>query len=140
MSFRISTAPIDTATARLTLCQPQSGGYVSFEGWVRNHHAGKAVAKLAYSAYTAMAEREGARIIAAAQEQYDIHAAACIHRIGDLAIGELAVWVGVAAGHRGDAFAACRYIIDHIKETVPIWKHEHYRDGTSAWVLNHHCG
>jgi len=57
-----------------------------------------------------------------------------------LQIGELAVWVGVAAGHRGDAFAACRYIIDRIKETVPIWKDEYYSDGSRAWVLNHHCG
>lgn len=140
MTFRITETPIDTAAARLALCQPQSGGYVSFEGWVRDHHAGKAVARLNYSAYVPMAEREGARIIEEAKAQYDIDAAACIHRIGELQISELAVWVGVAAGHRGDAFAACRYIIDRIKETVPIWKDEYYSDGSRAWVLNHHCG
>lgn len=140
MIFHITETPIDTAAARLALCQPQSGGYVSFEGWVRDHHAGKAVSHLIYSAYLGMAEREGARIIRDAKAQFDIDAAACIHRIGALQIGELAVWVGVAAGHRGDAFAACRYIIDRIKETVPIWKDEYYSDGSRAWVLNHHCG
>ena len=109
MIFHITETPIDTATARLALCQPQSGGY-------------------------------GTRIISEAKARFDIDAAACMHRIGTLQIGELAVWVGVAAGHRGDAFAACRYIIDRIKETVPIWKDEYYSDGSRAWVLNHHCG
>ena len=140
MTFHISETPIDTAAARLALCQPQSGGYVSFEGWVRDHHAGKAVSLLIYSAYLGMAEREGARIIRDAKAQFDIDAAACIHRIGELHIGELAVWVGVAAGHRGAAFAAGHHIIDRIKESVPIWKDEHYQDGSRAWVLNHHCG
>ena len=107
---------------------------------MRDHHAGKAVARLNYSAYVPMAEREGARIIEEAKTQFAIDAAACIHRIGELHIGELAVWVGVAAGHRGAAFAACRHIIDRIKETVPIWKDEYYSDGSRAWVLNHHCG
>ena len=102
--------------------------------------AGKAVSHLIYSAYLGMAEREGTRIISEAKAQFDIDAAACMHRIGALQIGELAVWVGVAAGHRGDAFAACRYIIDRIKESVPIWKDEYYSDGSRAWVLNHHCG
>ena len=136
MTFRITETPIDTAAARISLCQPQSGGYVSFEGWVRDHHAGKAVARLNYSAYVPMAEREGARIMEEAKAQYDIDAAACIHRIGELQIGELAVWVGVAAGHRGAAFAACRHIIDRIKESVPIWKDEYYQDGSRAWTVN----
>ena len=92
MIFHITETPIDTATARLALCQPQSGGYVSFEGWVRDHHAGKAVSHLIYSAYLGMAEREGARIIRDAKAQFDIDAAACMHRIGALQIGELAVW------------------------------------------------
>ncbi|MDO5091286.1 MAG: molybdenum cofactor biosynthesis protein MoaE [Cardiobacteriaceae bacterium] len=139
MSFIITDAPIDTARARQALLRRSAGGYASFEGWVRDHHAGKAVDKLIYSAYTEMAEKEGRRIIADAVARFDIEAAACIHRIGELAIGDMAVWVGVSAGHRGAAFDACRYIIDTIKGDVPIWKHEFYADGSRAWVLNHHC-
>lgn len=139
MSFIITEAPIDTACAREALLRQSAGGYVSFEGWVRDHHAGKAVDKLIYSAYAEMAEKEGGRIVADAMARFDIEAAACIHRVGELAIGDMAVWVGVSAGHRGAAFEACRYIIDTIKGDVPIWKHEFYADGSREWVLNHHC-
>ena len=139
MHFHITDQPIDTTAARAPLRLNQSGGYVSFEGWVRDHHNGKAVDKLIYSAYQAMAEKEGSKIVQAALDKFDIDAACCIHRIGELAIGDMAVWVGVSAGHRGVAFDACRYIIDTIKHDVPIWKHEYYRDGTNEWTLNHHC-
>lgn len=138
--FSLTTAPIDTAAARSALIGAHSGGCVSFEGWVRDHHNGKAVAKLDYSAYDAMAIQEGQKIIQSALAAFDIDAAACIHRIGALAIGDIAVWVGVSAAHRGSAFAACRYIIDTIKHDIPIWKHEFYQDGTDEWTLNHHCG
>ena len=106
---------------------------------MRAHHNGKAVDKLIYSAYTAMAEKEGAKIVEAAMARFDIEAALCIHRVGELQIGDIAVWIGVSAGHRGSAFEACRFIIDTIKGEVPIWKHEFYRDGSAEGTLNHHC-
>jgi molybdopterin synthase catalytic subunit len=77
---------------------------------------------------------EGARILAEAQQRFAIVEARCAHRIGSLAIGDMAVWVGVSAGHRDAAFAACRYIIDEVKQRVPIWKNEHYADGESGWL------
>ena len=139
MRFQISEQAIDIAAARASILRSDCGGFVSFEGWVRDHHNGKAVDKLIYSAYTAMAEKEGAKIVEAAMARLDIEAALCIHRVGELQIGDIAVWIGVSAGHRGSAFEACRFIIDTIKGEVPIWKHEFYRDGSAEWTLNHHC-
>lgn len=139
MLFQISEQPIDIAKARQSLHLAQCGGFVSFEGWVRNHHQGKAVEKLSYSAYTAMAEKEGEKIMRRALAEFEIEAALCIHRVGELQIGDLAVWIGVSAQHRSSAFEACRFIIDALKGDVPIWKHEFYQDGSKAWTLNHHC-
>lgn len=139
MLFQISEQKIDVEAARKPLQLANCGGFVSFEGWVRDHHNGKAVDKLIYSAYTAMAEKEGEKIMRRALAEFDIEAAVCIHRVGELQIGDLAVWIGVSAGHRGSAFSACRFIIDTIKGDVPIWKHEFYQDGTKEWTLNHHC-
>lgn len=134
--FSLSERCIDSRVAREALCLDNSGAYVCFEGWVRNYHQGKAVTALNYSAYEDMAEKQGALIVAQALERFAINKAACIHRIGELDIGEIAVWIGVSAGHRQAAFDACRYIIDTIKTDVPIWKHEHYRDGSSEWTQN----
>jgi molybdopterin synthase catalytic subunit len=88
-----------------------------------------------YEAYAALAEREGEAIVAEAAARFAIVEAACVHRIGALALGDLAVWVGVSAAHRDAAFAACRWIIDEVKARVPIWKHERYADdGSAAWL------
>ena len=137
MSFSISETPIDPQSLRADRFHDASGAYVSFEGWVRNHNEGQAVEALEYSAYQALAEKEGQRIIAEATERFDIESAACIHRVGPLAIGDIAVWVGVSAPHRGAAFDACRYIIDETKTRVPIWKREHYQSGKTEWVNCH---
>lgn len=139
MGFQLSDTPIDSAAARARLWAPQSGGYVSFEGWVRDHHEGKGVVELHYSAYAELALGEGQRLLDEALKRFAIDGAACIHRVGVLKPGDLAIWIGVSAGHRGAAFEACRYLIDSIKDTVPIWKHEFYADGSRAWVRNHHC-
>ena len=101
---------------------------------MRDHNEGRQVRRLEYEAFAALAVREGERIVAEAVEKYGVRRAACVHRIGDLALGEMAVWVGVSAPHRSEAFAACRYIIDEVKHRVPIWKKEHYVDGDSGWV------
>ena len=132
--FRISASAIDVGALQAALRDPRAGACASFEGWVRDHNDGRAVQGLRYEAYADLAEREGAAILAEAAQRFDILAARCEHRIGELAIGELAVWVGVSAGHRDAAFAACRWIIDELKERVPIWKNEHYSDGESGWL------
>ncbi len=134
MSFSISENPIELQTLRTDLLHDASGAYVSFEGWVRNHNEGQAVEALEYSAYKPLAEKEGQRIIAEAIERFGTESAACVHRIGPLAIGDIAVWVGVSSPHRGPAFDACRYIIDETKARVPIWKSEHYQNGKTEWV------
>ena len=82
---------------------------------------------------------EGNKIIAEAREKFPIIDATCVHRVGLLEIGDIAVWVGVSSGHRGEAFDACRYIIDEIKHRTPIWKKEFYTDGHSGWVRCENC-
>jgi sulfur-carrier protein adenylyltransferase/sulfurtransferase len=138
-AFLFSRTPIDTAPLREELSDPTCGGYASFEGWVRNHNEGQQVRHLEYESFEALAIKEGERIIAEAVARFGIEHAACVHRIGDLAIGEMAVWVGVSARHRHEAFVACRYIIDEVKHRVPIWKKEHYINGDSGWVNCERC-
>ena len=132
--FAISNAPFDIAPLRARLLADQAGAFASFEGWVRDHNEGQAVQGLYYEAYAALAEREGERILDEAGRRFDITAAACVHRIGELRIGDLAVWVGVSAPHRAAAFDACRWILDEVKSHVPIWKRERYTTGTTDWL------
>ena len=132
--FTLSPTPFDTATLRARLLDARVGAYASFEGWVRDHNEGRRVAGLRYEAHAVLASREGEAILAEALARFDILDIACVHRSGDLAIGELAVWIGVTAAHRDAAFAACRHAIDEIKTRVPIWKHERYADDTAAWL------
>ena len=132
--FQLADTPFDIATLRAQLLDDRVGGYASFEGWVRNHNDGRQVDGLRYEAYAALAENEGARIIDKAMTKFDIVDALCVHRVGDLAIGELAVWVGVSAAHRDAAFEACRFIIDEVKASVPIWKRERYAEGDAGWL------
>lgn len=112
----------------------RAGASVCFEGWVRDHNDGEAVNALEYEAYSPIANREGEQIMAEAVDRFEIFAAVAEHRVGALQVGDCAVWVGVSAAHRGAAFDACRYIIDQIKQRVPIWKKEHYASGHSGWV------
>jgi molybdopterin synthase catalytic subunit len=132
--FRLSETPIDAAALRIGLEDPAAGGCVTFEGWVRNHNDARPVTRLDYQAYGALADDEGEAILEEARAKFDLRAARCAHRTGALAIGEMAVWVGVSADHRDAAFAACRWIIDEVKRRVPIWKNEHYSDGESGWL------
>jgi len=132
--FELSESPIEPVTRARELAHARAGALVTFDGWVRDHNAGRAVLRLSYQAYAPLARNEGERIIAEAREKFAIVDARCVHRIGTLEIGELAVWVGVSAAHRDAAFSACRYIIDEVKQRVPIWKNEHYADGESGWL------
>jgi molybdopterin synthase catalytic subunit len=139
INFRIEGTAFSIETERDSLADPSCGGYVSFEGWVRDLNEGQEVLRLEYQAYEVLALKEGNRIMAEATERFPVKNALCIHRVGELAIGDLAVWVGVSAGHRDEAFRACRYIIDEIKHRVPVWKKEHYAGGDSGWVNCEAC-
>jgi len=134
MSFRMTSTPIDPEARKRELAAAAAGACVTFEGWVRNHNEGEAVQALEYEAHEGIAAKEGAKIVAEAKQRFAIAAAYCEHRVGKLAVGDCAVWVGVTAAHRGAAFDACRYIIDETKARVPIWKKEHYSSGATGWV------
>lgn len=132
--FSLSRDLIDVAALRAALARPDAGACVTFEGWVRDHNDGRAVTRLEYEAFDAVALSEGNAILAEARERFDVADVQCVHRVGDLAIGDIAVWVGATAAHRDDAYRASRYVIDEVKARVPIWKKEHYGDGDSGWV------
>jgi molybdopterin synthase catalytic subunit len=132
MAF-LTSDPIELSPLIARVQSPSRGGMAMFLGQVRDHHDGRAVTRLEYSAYGPMAEAECAHIVAEAERRWNV-AVALAHRIGALAIGDLAVAVIAASAHRGDAFAACRFVIEEVKLRVPIWKREHYADGTVTWV------
>ena len=132
--FRISATSLKPGALRRELLDSRAGGYVAFEGRVRNRNAGREVCQLEYEAYRELAEKEGMRIIAEARRKFAIFSAACVHRHGRLRVGDIAVWAGVTAEHRGAAFAACSYIIDEMKKRVPIWKKERYATGGAEWI------
>ena len=132
--FKISPNPIDPAAWQAALADARAGACVTFEGWVRNRNEGQPVLSLEYEAYAPLAETEGEKILAEARGKFALIGAAGVHRIGHLQLGDLAVWVGVTAEHRGAAFEACRYIIDEAKARLPIWKKEHYASGATAWI------
>lgn len=138
MKFRISDVPIDHQGLRHELQDPACGALVLFEGWIRNHNEGREVVMLEYEVYRPLAVSEGERILAEAAQRFGIEDAACVHREGLLELGEVAVLAAAVAAHREQAFQACRYIIDEVKQRLPIWKKEHYADGQTHWVRCSH--
>ena len=137
--MRVTAETITPETLRAELFDDAAGGYVGFEGWIRNHNDGEDVARLEYEVYEPLAVKEGNKVIEEAMEKFPILHAECVHRSGMLEIGECAVWVGVSAAHRDEAFRACRYIIDQVKVRLPIWKKEYYANGDSGWVNCERC-
>lgn len=113
---------------------PECGGIAQFVGVVRNHHAGRAVTALKYTAYTPLAEKMIAEIEQEIQQKYDVAYLRVIHRIGMLAIGETAIMVIAYATHRREAFAACEAAVERVKHEVTIWKQQFYQDGSSEYV------
>ncbi|HEY9790944.1 MAG TPA: molybdenum cofactor biosynthesis protein MoaE [Candidatus Obscuribacterales bacterium] len=132
--FILAKDTIDIESLRLRLDDERAGALATFEGRVRNHNDGRSVTLLEYEAYEALANAEAARILEEARQRFAIYGCLCAHRVGALRIGDVAVFVAVISAHRGEAFDACRFIIDEIKHRVPIWKKEHYTDGETAWV------
>lgn len=111
-----------------------AGAVVTFEGRVRNHNDGRPVGKLYYEAYDDLALSEGNRILAEAVQRFGLHGLVAIHRIGQLELGDVAIWMQALASHRKEAFTACEWAMDAIKKTVPIWKREEYLDGDPTWL------
>ena len=132
----ISEEDLDEEEVAARVEGPDAGGVVSFIGRVRNHARGHSIEHLEYEAYPAMAEREMEKIVDAAAEKWPGTRVAIAHRVGRLAIGDAAVVVVAASAHRGEAFEACRFAIDTLKVTVPIWKREVATDG-AYWVDDH---
>jgi len=131
--FRVLETPLDVAQATAAVSAPEVGGIDVFLGVVRDHNAGRAVTRLEYHAYVSMAEKEMQRIAQEIARELPGVRLAALHRIGSLLVGDLAVVCAAGAVHRGEAFTACRALIDRIKHRVPIWKREHGPDGP-YWV------
>ena len=125
--------PIDPHALVESVLRRSDGAYVLFEGVVRDHHEGKAVESIFYDAYRPMAEKEIESILREVQAQFPDVALAVIHRLGHLVVGDASIAIVAASPHRAESFAACRLVIDRIKETVPIWKKERGPDG-EEWV------
>ncbi|MDO4895814.1 MAG: molybdenum cofactor biosynthesis protein MoaE [Moraxella sp.] len=135
--FALLDTPIDERILKTSLTHANCGALATFEGWVRNHNNARPVQKLTYYGYEQLALNQGKLLINQAKERFDIEQAVAIHRIGDLAIGDMAVWIGVVSAHRYPAFDACRWLLDAIKAQIPVWKQEFYTDSnTSLWLSN----
>jgi len=133
----IRDTPLDVAEVLAALGDPGAGGLTLFVGTVRDHddHGGEseAVTGLEYSAHPTALQRL-AEVCDSVAQKYDVRGIAAVHRVGELDIGDAAVVVATTAEHRGDAFEASRALIDELKATVPIWKHQRFADGTDEWV------
>jgi molybdopterin/thiamine biosynthesis adenylyltransferase/molybdopterin synthase catalytic subunit/rhodanese-related sulfurtransferase len=137
-SFRINAEKLDCAALSAAMADAAAGGFVSFEGWVRNANEGHDVTALDYEVFRDLAVVEGARILEEAVQKFGLRDARAVHREGKLAIGDCAVWVGITARHRGEAFEACRFVIDEIKHRLPVWKKEYYVGLEPQWVNCQH--
>jgi molybdopterin synthase catalytic subunit len=129
----IGREPIDVAELERAVANPAAGAIVTFVGTTRNGNAGRRVLRLDYEAYEPMALSEMRRLSLEAGKRWEIVRIAIAHRVGTVAIGETSVAIAVAAAHRAEAFEACRFAIDRLKEVVPIWKKEYF-EGGEIWV------
>jgi molybdopterin synthase catalytic subunit len=131
--FQLVREPIDMAALALHVRAPQDGAVVAFDGFVRNQSNNRPTLYLDYEAYESMALAKMREIGLQLHEKYRIHCLAMVHRLGRLEIGETSVFIAVSAPHRAAAFDACRFAIDTLKRTVPIWKKEYFADG-AVWA------
>jgi len=131
--IRIVESKIDREEIVQSVSTPESGAIATFDGMVRNHAREKPVTHLHYEAFPEMALKEMEKIRAEALLRWPLNGMAIVHRVGRMEIGESSVFIAVSSAHRKDAFEACRFAIDTLKTTVPIWKKEHYEDG-EVWI------
>lgn len=130
---RIIERPIAVEGVLRSVASKSAGGTVCFIGTVRDSSKGRRVSKMELEAAKDLAEKDLDIIARAARSRFDVERIAVVHRIGRLRVGEVIVVIAVSAAHRGDAFKACKYIIDGLKKTTPIWKKE-FGEGRAAWV------
>jgi molybdopterin synthase catalytic subunit len=129
----VRSEPLSVDEVHDAVADPRAGGIALFTGTVRDHDHGRDVQRLSYSAHPT-AEAELRRVCEKIAADFEVTAIAAVHRVGDLAIGDLAVVVAVSCPHRAEAFTACRALIDELKQSVPVWKHQVFGDGESEWV------
>lgn len=132
--FELSREPLEGRNFAGRLADLDAGALVVFEGRVRRRNLEKDVRFIEYEAAEQEATEEFARLVGQLRDRFAISDALCVHRVGQVRVGEVAVWLGVTAVHRGEAFAACQRALDELKRRLPIWKKEHYTDGTSGWI------
>lgn len=132
--IRLTREPIDTEELLRRVTVPAAGAVVLFLGTVRELTAGRRTLALDYEGYPEMAERKLAELDAEARRRWSLCEVGLVHRLGRLGLAEASVAVAVSSPHRAAAFEAGRWLIDTLKETVPIWKQEHWADGTQEWV------
>jgi molybdopterin synthase catalytic subunit len=131
--FRITRTSIVLDRLVRAVRDPRAGAIVTFLGTTRNQNAGRRVIRLEYEAYTRMAVSEMRRLAAEARRRWPLRKVAMAHRIGTVPVGQASVAIAVSAAHRAEAFAACHWLIDRLKEIVPIWKREHFHGG-QVWI------
>jgi molybdopterin synthase catalytic subunit len=134
IAVTLTTDAIDPQSLVAQVASEGCGAISIFLGTVRDHNEGRAVKGIEYSAYDAMAAKEMRAIAEEAASRCGTERIAVVHRLGELALGDVSVAIAVAAAHRAPAFDAARYIIEELKKRVPIWKRELYTDGTREWV------
>ena len=132
--IRLTHDPIDSAALTEGVRRPDCGAVVTFLGTVRELTDGQVTVALDYEAYADMAEKKLAQIEQETRQRWPVGEIALVHRLGHLEVGDVSVVVAVSCPHRGQAFEACRYAIDRLKEIVPIWKKENWADGRAEWV------
>jgi molybdopterin synthase catalytic subunit len=133
--FILQESPIDCLKAKSSFENSNNGAFVYFEGLVRNDKVkNKEVSSLFYTANSSECNTEGNIIVSQAIEKFHLNGALCIQRIGQVEVGQMAIWIGAWSSHRNEAFEGCRSIIEETKKRLLIWKKEFYKDGTSAWI------
>jgi molybdopterin synthase catalytic subunit len=129
----LATGTLDVAQHEAMVAHPAAGAVVSFAGVVRNHDHGRGVVRLVYEAHPS-AETVLAKVAAEVARDPAVRALSVSHRVGELAVGDVALAVAVATAHRAEAFALCALLVDEVKARLPVWKHQFFTDGTDEWV------
>lgn len=130
----ITTDPLDAASLLGEVTADEDGAALLFVGIVRSQNEGRRVASMRYDAYREMAQRELETILGEAAAESGTEHIAAVHRIGELSVGEASIAIAVASPHRAEAYKASRYIIEQVKQRLPVWKQEHYASGEAEWL------
>jgi molybdopterin synthase catalytic subunit len=133
VQYALTDEPLDVTAHEAAVAHPAAGAVVSFAGVVRDHDGGRSVLRLVYEAHPT-AESVLAEVAAEIAKDPAVRAVAVSHRVGELAIGDIALAAAISTAHRGEAFALCARLVDEVKARLPVWKHQYFADGTDEWV------